>query len=689
MQWKVEDKQDGTYKLEYLSTASGSYPIDVSVDDEPVQGSPITLTMHAARPDTECFVLSGVGLSAATAGKEAVVYVKVHDRFGNVAEPSADTRFGLALVSVERTTGGAEGRRGRPDSKGLGGKDSGVPPPVANAKDVLGSASGKSKSGKDDYKGFRGESIEVASSWDHAVGGYQLKYTPREAGTFDLHAWLFTDEVSGEESGEQVVARQRRASTESAVSVADPGDRAALPGSPFAVQVKMGAASASGSFVKGTEATPELGQAPTLAGEKLIVRPQMRDLFGNSTVAPEGTLTAVLDQPVGEPVHLESPRPRGGVGVYEVALEPTLAGVHTLHICLHGHEISGSPLSFEVSPAPFGDTPGDNKSVAKCTLRQKSDTPTVVNSACHVFLTTIDRYGNKLTKGGCRIEAKGFGSSASNCAVDDLKDGEQRHATHTMIASSTHRLHSSDTATKHGFAADCLSGYPPPLAAGTYQISFTASAPGEVKLQVKCEGSEVPSMSVVFVPRSKKAATLAKGKEEVDDTNKEENEQEGTEEGREVEGQVEALAGAPTTEAEQAATSGGVTSEVQGLSDEDCGVATGMADVEKEDIDEPEGVDGATFVDARDVVLAVADGTAVDAPAASLDEAAEGTIDAASPSSTKGGAKTKLKKKKAGGKTAASVADAEAKPSPEPSTPKEAPSPEKGKSKKVKKSKTS
>jgi len=334
------------------------------------------------------------------------------------------------------------------------------------------------------------------------------------------------------------------------------------------------------------------------------------------------------------------------VGVYEVALEPTLAGVHTLHICLHGHEISGSPLSFEVSPAPFGDTPGDNKSVAKCTLRQKSDTPTVVNSACHVFLTTIDRYGNKLTKGGCRIEAKGFGSSASNCAVDDLKDG-------------------------------------------TYQISFTASAPGEVKLQVKCEGSEVPSMSVVFVPRSKKAATLAKGKEEVDDTNKEENEQEGTEEGREVEGQVEALAGAPTTEAEQAATSGGVTSEVQGLSDEDCGVATGMADVEKEDIDEPEGVDGATFVDARDVVLAVADGTAVDAPAASLDEAAEGTIDAASPSSTKGGAKTKLKKKKAGGKTAASVADAEAKPSPEPSTPKEAPSPEKGKSKKVKKSKTS
>jgi len=191
------------------------------------------------------------------------------------------------------------------------------------------------------------------------------------------------------------------------------------------------------------------------------VRPQMRDLYGNATMAPEGALSAVLDTPSGEPMTLETPRPRGGgVGAYEVSLEPTQAGLHALHILLHGHEIAGSPLAFEVAPAPFGDTPGDNRSVAKCTLKRHTEAPPAVNAAAAVYLTTIDRYGNRLSKGGCRIEAKGFGSSASACTVEDLKNG-------------------------------------------TYKIAFTSSAPGEVKLVVRVEGSEVAPMSVLFVPRHK------------------------------------------------------------------------------------------------------------------------------------------------------------------------------------------
>jgi hypothetical protein len=441
VQWRVTDLADGTYRLEYRSHKSGAFPVEVTVEDEPVSGSPITLLVRAAQAEVERFALRGDGLSLATAGEPAAVSIKVHDRFGNVAEPNTALRFGLALVNAD-TTKADRGVRGKTaaGTDGKSAKDSApknqpIPPP---------SEAGKGKSGKVvQYKGFFGDSMEFKS--ELLADGFMLRYTPRESGTFDLHVWLVLD------------------------ANANGGERAALPGSPFKVEVQMGSANATGSFVKGSEATPELGQVPTFAGEKLIVRPQLRDHFGNAAVAPsgEGALSAFLQPPVGELVQLEAPKPKGGVGGFEVILEPTLAGKHMLHVRLQGHEISGSPLRFEVSPAPFGDKEGGNKSVAKCSLRRLTDVPPAVNAPFTVFLTTIDRYGNKLTKGGCRIEAKGFGGSATACVVEDLKDG-------------------------------------------TYKITFSAGAPGEVKLVVKVDGSEVPPMNVQFVRKSnEKAAFVA------------------------------------------------------------------------------------------------------------------------------------------------------------------------------------
>ena len=431
VQWRVLDQSDGTYKLDYCCCKLGAFPVEVTVDGEPVCGSPIVLIMRAAQPELSRFVLSGAGLKMATAGELATVSIKVHDRFGNVADPGEAPSFGLALVSVDRTMD-ARGARGGPraDGKSNPKTDKGSAPPPPGSTFV------ESRGRKDDqYKGFKGDSMELTS--ERLVDGYVLRYTPRESGTFDLHMWVV---VEGNVKG---------------------SERVALPGSPFPVQVQMGSASAAGSFVNGTDATPVLGVVPTFAGEKLIVRPQLRDLLGNPTVAPvgNGAFFAFHQPPVGELVQLETPKPKGGVGAYEVQLEPTIAGTHTLHVQLHGHEISGSPLRFEVMPAPFGDSHGVNKSVSRCTLCRLTEAAADINEMCMVLLTIIDRYGNKVTKGGHRIEAKGFGSSASPCAIEDLNDG-------------------------------------------TYKIAFTAAAPGEVKLQVKVEGSEVAPISAQFVRRS-------------------------------------------------------------------------------------------------------------------------------------------------------------------------------------------
>ena len=63
-----------------------------------------------------------------------------------------------------------------------------------------------------------------------AQGTCIITYVPQEAGSLFLHAWSFDTS----------------------------GKRVPLPGSPFPIDVKVGSASASGSYVLPNEATPDL-----------------------------------------------------------------------------------------------------------------------------------------------------------------------------------------------------------------------------------------------------------------------------------------------------------------------------------------------------------------------------------------------------------------------------------------------
>ena len=127
------------------------------------------------------------------------------------------------------------------------------------------------------------------------------------------------------------------------------------------------------------------------------------------------------------------------------------AGQHTVHIKLHGAEIEGSPLRCTVHAAPL--LPNDAKSVAKCFLSRPSTWPTAtpVNQNCQVLLTTVDRYGNLLKHGGHRIDAKAHGAAAGQCTVEDRADG-------------------------------------------TYIISLTCGAPGEVHVLGRC-----PSLAIIML----------------------------------------------------------------------------------------------------------------------------------------------------------------------------------------------
>ena len=142
-------------------------------------------------------------------------------------------------------------------------------------------------------------------------------------------------------------------------------------------------------------------------------------------------------------MQLEAPKMRGGIGSYEVSLEPVKAGVHVVHLRLGGEEISGSPVSFKVVPgAP---------SVSKCYITKPSH-QALEKVPYPIVVTLVDKYGNQLDRGGVRVDAKALGAAAS-AQVEDRKDG-------------------------------------------TYLINVTGGAPGEVKLSVRIDSVELtPNIS--------------------------------------------------------------------------------------------------------------------------------------------------------------------------------------------------
>ena len=154
------------------------------------------------------------------------------------------------------------------------------------------------------------------------------------------------------------------------------------------------------------------------AGEKLILKPQLRDQYGNVASAPEGSVTRLIEAPDGPSFLTVKPQKKGDaviVGAYEVIHESTLCGEYTMHIELDGMPLGGSPGVFFVRPAL--------PTAAKSKLNLPTE-PTVTGSVCVMMLVAYDKQGNQLDRGGARVEARVVGPNAGPCTVEDKKNGE-------------------------------------------------------------------------------------------------------------------------------------------------------------------------------------------------------------------------------------------------------------------------
>lgn len=202
---------------------------------------------------------------------------------------------------------------------------------------------------------------------------------------------------------------------------------------------------------------PQEEKKAIYSGEKLLLRPQLRDQFGNPAAAPPDSLTALLESPDGpQPISVK-PSTKG-LGAYEVTCESALKGEYTLHVRLFDMPIGGSPGVFFVHPA------------VPTAVRSRLLPPTeatVTHQNCELVLVAVDKLGNTLDRGGARVDARVLGPNASQCTVEDRRDG-------------------------------------------TYTITFTAGAVGEYRVIARLDNVEMSPLPLQFVEGTRFASSEAK-----------------------------------------------------------------------------------------------------------------------------------------------------------------------------------
>jgi hypothetical protein len=296
----------------------------------------------------------------------------------------------------------------------------------------------------------------VAFKGEWRASTFHISYVPTEAGECETHVWM---------------------------DLARSGQRTYLPGSPFPIRVQTGRPSASGSVVADVNLV-SLGERLVFpAGDRLQVKVQLRDEFGNpvgleglNAGTLEGPLRATLQNQNGkQPLTLKQAgstkdmaiglgdastqgekkgesKKKGDtktevrIGMYELVSQSELLvkGTHVAHILLNGAPIGGSPIEFTVTHS--------NAVAQKSFLECSTKAPTI-NWPCEVLLHLVDRYGNACERGDVRVEAKVFGSKASDVETANRGDG-------------------------------------------IYTLTFTTFVPGDYKVSVRLENVEMAALNI-------------------------------------------------------------------------------------------------------------------------------------------------------------------------------------------------
>lgn len=333
---EVEDHKDGSYTLRWRSKYSGSFKTNVTIDGVDCVGSPTMIVLTSSTPELSKSELEGSGLKNAIAGDKASVRIKFVDQFSNVAVPPPSMRFGLAFLKE---------------------------------KEKLSAAA---------------PCHPFEQEWEAGdTGVCELRYVATNAGACGLHIWCDPNSTD---------------------------ERIPLPGSPFPVHVAAGKAAPKVSVVdtwtkivkeeKSINKAAQQGVTdPKLlyAGDTISIRPQIFDAFGNAAQLEEGALEVQHESPAGKTVPMAfTVNSRGGQTTYDIRHDTSVAGMHQVHVTIHGEHIKGSPMPFRVH-ADKADPPN-------CKITGLTGGQLMANEhGRYLVLKAFDRFNNEVETGGLSV----------------------------------------------------------------------------------------------------------------------------------------------------------------------------------------------------------------------------------------------------------------------------------------------
>lgn len=286
----VTDRGDGTYLLEWRSERSGLFSANITINNEPVGGSPVLFSLTSYMPELGKTELDGPGLHAAVAGQPQIFRIHMVDAFGNPCRPDPTFRFGVAMEHETKK---------------------------------------KMKVADVRLATFEGRWL------DDQRGTHEISLIPTASGNSELHVWA---DPSG--SGERLPLN------------GSPFMVPVTPGKPtahtsfvdgYAKDIKN---QELGKKKLTVAEQKLLEQGSVTAGDTVTVRPVLLDAYGNGTTLGEdeqGLLTSKVVMPDGSettemPVVFDSVRKR-----YEARMEMLKSGEHQLHVMLGDASIKGAP----------------------------------------------------------------------------------------------------------------------------------------------------------------------------------------------------------------------------------------------------------------------------------------------------------------------------------------------------------
>ena len=454
----VVDLGNGKYRLEWRSRVSGLHQVQIQIDGLHVIGSPALMRLSSGTPDVLRTKLSGEGLTSAIAGKVAHIKMQCVDSAGNPTLPGSQMRFGLALLPTAAAETAWRTAEAHPfevtenveleqlELRYVANEAGEMSLHLWAELDVA-TGSSPAGSGGGDVRVPAAAAIDhedaaaapVAAPTGGRSGGKKKQKAKEAAPKEGLHRlalpgspfMLHVLAARANNSGSYIDGVSRE--MEEKVEVVRTAGEEGFSGAQSRVMAQMGRSSASKEdkashqYRTETRYLPIDASEPVPAGNIIMIRPQIRDPFGNAAAVPDGALSIRIETEEGVETLPCTPQMIKGLWNYDMRYELRATGRHVLHVLLSGSPINGSPVTWYVKAGgPF---------VNRCRVLPPSgyfaEKPLTANTPYVVTAIAVDKYGRDLEYGGavvaCTVKASGSSSlpvgQATTFPVEDLGNG--------------------------------------------------------------------------------------------------------------------------------------------------------------------------------------------------------------------------------------------------------------------------